>query len=135
MLCDQAIHARDGKHSVIGIFQRIHATEFPVFHHRFGIYLRLGEMNGDYDLTVSFVDPEDEKVLAEAKLSGINHDRPLEDFESGVNLPGIEIPHKGVFEVRLIANGDLVHIDTLRAVCVPIEEGEDFEDDNEEETY
>ncbi|MCA8938530.1 MAG: hypothetical protein KDB07_01875, partial [Planctomycetes bacterium] len=83
LLCDQAIQSVDGKHSIVGVFQRIHASEFPVFHHRFGIYLRLGEMNGDYDLTVAFVDPEDEKILAEAKLSGIRHDRPLEDFESG----------------------------------------------------
>jgi hypothetical protein len=120
LLCDQAIQSVDGKHSVIGVFQRIHAAEYPVFHHRFGIYIRLGEMRGEYSLSVKFVDPDSEKTLAEAKLQGINHDRPLDDFESSVNLPGLEIPHPGTFEVRLFANGEFIHVDTLRAAKIDL---------------
>lgn len=129
LLCDQAIQAMDGKHSIIGVFQRIHATEFPVFHHRFGIYVKLGEMQGEYDLTVQFVDPGEEKVLAEAKLQGISRPSMLEDFESGVNLPGIEIPHEGVYEVRLLANDELINVDTLRAQKVEMDEEEDLDED------
>lgn len=132
LLCDQAMQSIDGKHSIIGVFQRIHSTEFPVFHHRFGIYVKLGEMQGEYDLTVQFVDPDEEKILAEAKLQGISRPSMLEDFESGVNLPGIEIPHEGVYEVRLLANGDLIHVDTLRAQKVEFNE-EAFDGDEEDD--
>ncbi|MCK6438825.1 MAG: hypothetical protein L6Q71_01330 [Planctomycetes bacterium] len=115
LLCDQIIQGTDGKHSVIGVFQRINAVDYPVFHPRFGVYFRLGEMGGDYTFIIRFVDPNSEKVLGEAQLQGVSHKRPLEDFETGVNLPGIEIPHPGIFEVRLLGNGELLHVDTLRA--------------------
>ena len=118
LLCDQVIQGVDGKHSIIGAFQRVHAPQFPVFHARFGIYMRLGEMNGAYELAIRFVDPNDEKTLAEALLKGVRHDRPLDDFETGVNLPGIEIAHDGTFEVRVFANNRLIHVDTLRAIKV-----------------
>jgi hypothetical protein len=120
LLCDHAIHAMDGKHSVVGIFQRVHAQDFPVTHHRFGIYIRLGEMRGAYRLTVQFVDPDTEQELAKAVLDGIRHDRPLDDFETSVNLPAISFPHPGTFEVRLFANDDLIHVDTLRAAKVEL---------------
>ena len=123
LLCDQVIIGNDGKHSVIGVFQRIHAGQFPVFHPRFGIYIRLGEMRGAYDLTIRFYDPGEQRTLAEAQLKGIKHERPLDDFESGVNLPGIELPHEGVFEVQLLANGQLINVDTLRAIKVDMPPG------------
>jgi|GEM_PF-7041006 len=136
LLCDQVIIGQDSKHSVIGVFQSIHAPSFPVFHPRFGIYVRLGEMHGNYDLAIQFVDPDGERTLGEAQLKGIKHDRPLDDFESGVNLPGIEIPNAGIFEVRLVANGDLINVDTLRAVQVSMPkssaDGEVADDDEGE---
>lgn len=134
LLCDQVIIGQDSKHSIIGVFQSIHAPSFPVFHPRFGIYVRLGEMHGNYDLAIQFVDPDGERTLGEAQLKGIHHERPLDDFESGVNLPGIEIPSPGVFEVRLIANGELINVDTLRAVKVNMDgEGDDDEEGEEQE--
>jgi len=115
LLCDQTIHGQDGKHSVIGIFQRINAGSFPVFHHRFGIYLRLGELRGNYDLTIRFVDNERDQPLAEMQLRGISHDNPLDDFETSLNLPGIEIPRPGTYDIQILANDELIHVDTLRS--------------------
>ncbi len=120
LICDQVIVDKDGKHSVIGIFQQIHAPQLPVYHPRFGIYIRLGDMNGSYDLSIRFIEPKNERVLAEAQLHGIEHKRPLKDFESGVNLPGIEIPHEGTFEIHLIVNNQLIGLDTLQAIKVHI---------------
>lgn len=122
LLCDQAIHAKDGKHSIIGVFQRINAQSFPVFHHRFGIYLRLGELRGSYDLTIRFVDSETENVLAEMQLRGIEHHNPLDDFETSLNLPGIELPKPGSYDIQVLANNELIHIDTLRSERVSKED-------------
>lgn len=136
MLCDQTIHGRDGKHSVIGIFQRINAGNFPVFHHRFGIYLRLGEMRGDYTLKIRFIDTENDRPLAEMELRDISHGNPLDDFETSLNLPGIEIPRPGTYEIQVLANNELIHVDTLRSDKVdqndagrPQRDGEELDED------
>jgi hypothetical protein len=118
LICDQVIRSTDGKYSVIGIFRRVHAPNFPVFHARFGIYMMLGEMNGTYDLGIEFVDPGDGTQLARAELRGVKHNKPLEDFETGINLPGLSFPKDGTFEVHLKCNGELLHVDTLHAVKV-----------------
>lgn len=118
LICDQVIRAVDGKHSIIGVFRRVHSPQFPVFHARFGIYMMLGEMNGSYDLTIEFTDPSDGQVLGKAELRSLKHNKPLEDFETGINLPGLQFPKEGTYEVHLSANGELLHVDTLQALKV-----------------
>ncbi|MCA8936293.1 MAG: hypothetical protein KDB68_08795 [Planctomycetes bacterium] len=118
LICDQVIRSTDGKYSIIGIFRRVHAPNFPVFHARFGVYLMLGDMNGEYDFTIEFVDPTEGNTLAKAELRGVKHQKPLEDFETGINLPGLQFPKDGTFEIHLVCNGDLLHVDTLHAIKV-----------------
>jgi hypothetical protein len=118
LICDQVIRSTDGKYSIIGVFRRVHAPSFPVFHARFGIYLMLGEMNGEYNFTIEFTDPTENQSLAKAELRGVKHHKPLEDFETGINLPGLQFTKEGTFEVHLSCNGDLLHVDTLQAIKV-----------------
>jgi hypothetical protein len=118
LICDQVIRSTDGKYTVVGVFRRVHAAQFPVFHARFGVYMSLGEMNGNYDLGIEFVDPNEGTTLGRAELRGIKHNKPLDDFETGINLPGLQFPKEGTFEVHLNCNGDLLHVDTLQAVRV-----------------
>ena len=118
LICDQVIRSTDGKYSIIGVFRRVHAPSFPVFHARFGVYLMLGEMNGEYNFTIEFTDPTEGQVLAKAELRGVKHNKPLEDFETGINLPGLQFTKEGTFEVHLNCNGDLLHVDTLQAIKV-----------------
>lgn len=123
LVCDQVIRSTDGKWSVIGVFRRVHSPQFPVFHARFGIYVMLGEMNGTYDLVIEFVDPAESLSLGKAELRGLKHNRPLEDFETGINLPGLQFPKEGTYEIHLSVNGDLLHVDTLHAVKVDAPKG------------
>lgn len=118
LICDQVIRSTDGKYSVIGIFRRIHAPDFPVFHARFGVYVMLGELNGTYDFVIEFIDPTDGSQLGKAELKGVNHTKPLEDFETGINLPGLQFTKEGIYEVHITCNGDLIHVDTLHAIRV-----------------
>lgn len=118
LICDQVIHGQDGKHSVVGIFRRIHSQQFPVFHARFGLYMMLGGMNGTYNFRIEFIDPTNEEALGKAELKGVKHDRPLEDFETGINLPGLQFPYAGTFEVRVFCNDNLLHVDTMQAIPV-----------------
>lgn len=118
LICDQVIRSTDGKYSIIGVFKRVHAPQFPVFHARFGVYMMMGELNGRYDLGIEFVEPVEGQTLGRAELRGIEHHKPLEDFETGINLPGLQFTKEGVFEVHLKVNGELLHVDTLQAVKV-----------------
>jgi hypothetical protein len=115
LLCDCAIESTDGKHSVIGIFQRIRSVNFPVFHARFGVYVRLGEMRGQYTFKLQFIDMKSDSMLAEAMLTNVEHKNPLLDRELSVNLPGLHLQHPGTYEVRFFSNDDLIHVDTLHA--------------------
>ncbi len=115
LLCDCEIESTDGKHSVIGIFQRIRSVNFPVFHARFGIYVRLGEMRGKYTFKLQFVDMDNDSLLAEAIMSNVEHRNPLLDRELGINLPGLQLQHPGTYEIRFFANDELIHVDTLHA--------------------
>lgn len=119
LICDQVIRSQDFKYSIIGVFKRIHSPQFPVFHARFGVYMMIGEMNGRYDLAIEFVDPlEPQPQLATAQLRGIEHFKPLEDFETGINLPGLQFAREGIVEVHLKINGELAHVDTIQALKV-----------------
>ena len=118
LICDQVIRSTDGKYSIIGVFRRIHAPEFPVFHARFGLYMMLGELNGKYNFGIEFLDPKDQSVLGRAELKNVVHRNPLEDFETGINLPGLQFLRPDTYEVHLTCNGDLLHVDTLQAVKV-----------------
>ncbi|MBX3474739.1 MAG: hypothetical protein KF754_10175 [Planctomycetes bacterium] len=118
LICDQIIHSRDMKYSIIGVFKRIHSPKFPVFHARFGVYMMIGEMNGKYDLSIEFIDNAEPQPLGTAQLRGIEHFKPLEDFETGINLPGLQFAREGIVEVHLKINGELVHVDTLQALKV-----------------
>jgi hypothetical protein len=118
LICDQVIRSTDGKYSIIGVFKRVHAPTFPVFHARFGVYFMLGELSGRYDFAIEFVEPAEGHVLGRAEMRGVEHNKPLEDFETGINLPGLQFVREGTFEVHLKVNGDLVHVDTLQAIKV-----------------
>lgn len=118
LICDQVIRSTDGKYTIVGVFRRVHAPQFPVFHARFGLYLMLGELNGKYDFTIQFIDPGDGTVLGRADMKGVEYRNPLDDFETGLNLPGLQFPRAGTFEVHLLVNGELLHVDTLTAVQI-----------------
>lgn len=68
------IRSTDGKYTIVGVFRRVHAPQFPVFHARFGLYLMLGELNGKCDFTIQFMDPSDGQTLAAPSQGrGISH--------------------------------------------------------------
>lgn len=113
LLCDYVLRDVTGKYSIIGIFRQIHCAELPVFHSRFGVYLMLGGLNGTYDFEMEFAEPTEEQVIGKALLKGVKWDKPLTDFETGINLPGLGFEREGTHELRVKCNGELLHVDTI----------------------
>lgn len=113
LLCDQAIRGVDGKFTIVGCFSQVQAQEFPCFHARFGVFMKLGGLNGTYTITLEFLDPS-HNVIAKAELRDLKHNGQLLDFETGINLPGLQLTEVGTIEVHLNVNGTLAHVDTLK---------------------
>jgi hypothetical protein len=92
LICDQVIRSTDMKYSIIGVFRRVHAPQFPVFHARFGLYMMLGELNGKYDFTIQFIDPTDGTVLGRladgANAACLLFNRKRHAVYSGANAHG-----------------------------------------------
>jgi hypothetical protein len=130
LICDQVIRDVYGKHSIIGIFRRVHCEEFPVFHSKIGFYMSLGSLNGDYDFSLSFREPKEDREIAGAEMRGVKFRQPLVDFETGMNLPGLRFEEAGVHEVHLFCNHKLLHVDTLSVVKAEEQQFKGVTDDN-----
>lgn len=53
LLCDQVITENEtGKKSIIGVFDRIWAKEFPAIHKPAAIYIRIADAEGTYDMRI-----------------------------------------------------------------------------------
>lgn len=116
LISDQVITCIDGKYSIIGVFGKINVPNLPVFHSRFGVYIKLGGLNGSYEMEIKFIEPKNETVIGSAKLKKFEYKEPLGDFETGINLPGLNLTCAGVHEVHFIVNGQLLHVDTIDVV-------------------
>jgi hypothetical protein len=112
LICDQVIRGIDGKHSIIGVFSNIHSPSFPVFHSRFGVYIKFGSLAGKYNMALKFISMADSSTLGEAKAV-VEHSEPLTDFETGMMFPGIHFQHAGKVEVHLFCDDELLHVGTI----------------------
>lgn len=107
LLCDYA--HRDpatGKFTLLGVFDRIHAKQFPAAHGPFAIYLNLTNLNGSYALLIQVLRAEDESPVGETRAAQpIVVRDPLARVEMAMNLPGgLPLAKPGGYLFRLVAN-------------------------------
>lgn len=107
LLCDYA--HRDpatGKFSLLGVFDRIHAKQFPAAHGPFAIYLNLTNLNGSYNLSIHVLRAEDESSVGETRAAQpIVVRDPLARIEMALNLPGgLPLAKPGAYLFRLVVN-------------------------------
>lgn len=107
LLCDYA--HRDpatGKFSLLGVFDRIHAKQFPAAHGPFAIYLNLTNLNGSYNLSIQVLRAEDESSVGETRAAQpIVVRDPLARVEMALNLPGgLPLAKPGGYLFRLVVN-------------------------------
>lgn len=101
VLCDHALTSKEGKLSIIGIFDRMFVKKVPTVFARFFIVAVLhGEPNSEHRLTLSLKDPQGKEVLPESKKITIrlgSHGRSniITDI---VNMP---IPMAGEYTIAI----------------------------------
>lgn len=120
ILCDKVIHDQiDGKHSAIGIFDRIMAPAFPCQHGPFGLILLLTDAEGSYNFVVDLVHIETDKLIAKAQFPTITINDRLEGANVALQFPVLEFPTPGRYEFRLSADGSFIDRRDLELKLVP----------------
>lgn len=112
-LSDAATVDAAGKLSVLGIFDRIHAQEFPARHGRLCLVLRMethAADAGDRTAEIRLVTPGGEDLV---RLDGKIHVGPtLSDLPSRIpqvlNLDGVVFPEAGAYLFEIRIDGDLL---------------------------
>jgi len=119
LIADTVIQDRmTGKWSVIGVFDRVMAPNFPVFH-PIALYLKLGDTEGRYKIKVELRDANDRQV---ALIDGtpIDVKAPIQTVEVGFRMPPIPLERPGKYQFQLHVNDDFVASAPLDVVQVQV---------------
>lgn len=120
LIADTVIQDRmTGKWSVIGIFDRVMAPKFPVFH-PLAFYLKLGDVEGRYAFKVELRDGDDRRV---GLIEGIQLEVkvPAQTFEVGFHAPPLPLEKTGKYQFQLYVNDDFVASAPLEVVQIQVQ--------------
>lgn len=116
--CDAANLSREGKLNLLGIFNSIHASQFPCAHPHLALVLRveagIGE-EGDHPLELKLVDEDGQQLFAvsgQLTLQGAAPGRPM-TAQTIMDLNNFQLPRAGVYTFE-------VFIDKRHMRSVPI---------------
>ncbi len=112
LLCDQVIReAGTGKWSAIGIFDQIIVeNRFPAVHPSLAMYCRLTDAEGDYELSIDIgrLTENGHDVIGEVKGLKLRAKDRTRTGDFGIVTRNLVFPEAGRYQVRLLANGELL---------------------------
>ena len=111
-LCDAAT-SDQGKLNMLGAFDTLWATKFPVIHPQCTIALRVRFVSiekGEHNITVNFVDADGKHIISPAK--GMIKVNFAEDQRSGstnliLNIQGLKLEKEGQYSIDLAIDGSI----------------------------
>jgi uncharacterized protein DUF6941 len=122
LTCDYTIRdAATGKVSLIGIFEAIQASDFPVLHPTLCVYVNMSDLAGQYSLRLEFLRVEDNVALGRGDMTVAFADR-MRPAEVIFDFRNLAFERAGRYEFRLTANDRYVGsklFDVVRATAGP----------------
>jgi len=108
IVCDEIYRdERTKKQIIVGTFNRIGATEFPVRHPKMSVLVSVTNGRGNYELKVTVVNASTEALLME--VSGpFTMNSPLDIIDINLEIVGIIFPSPGKYWVNVEADGNLI---------------------------
>ncbi len=105
LLCDLTI-VEEGTHkrSLIGLFDRISAAQFPTVHNAMSVYVQFREIEGTFDFLLELFDLQEGKPLNRAPIQGCAIQDRSRDHELVFNLMAVKFEHEGDYEFRIYVN-------------------------------
>lgn len=108
--CDAANVSREGKLNILGIFNSIHAAEFPCTHPHLALVLRvearLGE-EGVYPLQIKLVDEDGQQMFdigGQLSLQGAEPGRPM-TAQTIMDINNLQLPRPGTYAFEVFLDG------------------------------
>ena len=108
LLCDQTL-VEEGtrKRSLIGLFDRVKASQIPTVHPSMSVYVQFREIEGTFDFTLELYDLTAEKTLHKATVKSFKVQEKSRDCELVFNLLSVRFAHAGEYEFRIYVNDNI----------------------------
>ncbi len=124
LLADYANISREGKLNIMGIFEQIHAFNFPAVHAQMQLVIRLEATPfeaGAHEVRVAFIDDDARELFAIPGLIHIPESRAGENISANqiFVLNGIVLPHAGVYEFVISVKDEELGRVPLRVLALP----------------
>ena len=105
LLCDTTI-LEEGTHkrTLVGLFDRIKASQFPTAHPAMSVYVQFREIEGTFDFSLELYDLSEEKTLNRAMIQNFQVQERSRDCELVFNLMAVKFDHPGDYEFRIYVN-------------------------------
>ena len=105
LLCDSTI-VEEGTHkrSLLGLFDRIKAAQFPTTHGAMSVYVQFREIQGTFDFSLELFDVSENKTLNKAVIKNYSVTDISRDCELVFNLLSVRFERPGEYEFRIYVN-------------------------------
>ncbi|MDZ4816975.1 MAG: hypothetical protein SGI71_11995 [Verrucomicrobiota bacterium] len=120
LVCD-AIANSSGKNSLIGVFNRIWASQFPCIYPHMSVYLRMRLTTGSYQFEIQIID-SDQHIIFRTNPpmeAVVGVDDVTREFS--IHLSQIAFPNPGEYWFQCLVNGRVVESIFYRLVLVETE--------------
>ena len=105
LLCDQTIVEEGSrKRTLIGLFDRVKASQFPTVHNSMSVYVQFREIEGTFDFVLELYDLAEDKTLHKATVKDFKVQEKSRDCELVFNLLSVRFSHPGDYEFRIFVN-------------------------------
>jgi hypothetical protein len=105
LICDYTIRdGETGKVSVVGIFDRIFAADFPALHPGVFVYVNMADVEGEYTIGLELLRSDTMKRLGYGE-QGVTYTDRLAGAELVFDLRQLIFEEPGKYEFRVYANG------------------------------
>ena len=108
ILADQVFRqAETGKWCIIGVFEKILSQSFPCLHPSLGLFVRVEDAHGEYEVKIEFRDAAD-RVLGSFEGMTLQVNDRLASVAFGVQTIGLPLPAPGRYFFKLFLNGEVL---------------------------
>lgn len=131
-LCEKAFLAQNGNLNLIGIFEKIATSAFPMSFPHLSIVTSLKGNPGQYQLTIKIIKLKDQKEMIKPIELNINIQAPKEgpaDQEQNIRIIGdinnLQIDETGEYQVQIFAGDEKPYTIpfSVHKISKPIPEG------------
>ncbi len=110
LLCDSAFLSIDRKVNIIGVFETINASSFPVNHSKFVLVGSIIPSKNEFKMAVEIAKAEGKSILNQAQEREVKLPESSEtkNFNFIVEIVNTVFPEIGIYNVNLLIDGKVV---------------------------